>query len=165
MRIDPGLTEETWVEAVEVRPGNRAVVHHATVYIQNAGSSRSDDSYFMLYVPGNPTLTLPPGLAKRIPAGWNLRLSVHYVPNGTEQQDQTSIGLKLAKHARRRVVTRNLARADFELPSFKQTKIVMEHQFDAAGPAPAHALAGQVDAGRGNTSGRQPRGIAQRAGL
>jgi hypothetical protein len=30
--IPSGFTEDRWVEAVEVRPGNRAVVHHGVVY-------------------------------------------------------------------------------------------------------------------------------------
>jgi hypothetical protein len=32
IKIPTGFTKDTWVEAVEVRPGNRAVVHHAVVY-------------------------------------------------------------------------------------------------------------------------------------
>ncbi|HEX6897150.1 MAG TPA: cytochrome c, partial [Bryobacteraceae bacterium] len=32
IKMPTGFTKDTWVEAVEVRPGNRAVVHHAVVY-------------------------------------------------------------------------------------------------------------------------------------
>ena len=29
--VDPGWTEDKWIAAAEVRPGNRAVVHHILV--------------------------------------------------------------------------------------------------------------------------------------
>jgi copper type II ascorbate-dependent monooxygenase-like protein len=32
IKMPTGFTKDTWVEAMEVRPGNRAVVHHAVVY-------------------------------------------------------------------------------------------------------------------------------------
>jgi hypothetical protein len=32
IKIPTGFTKDTWVEAVEVRPGNRAVVHHSVLY-------------------------------------------------------------------------------------------------------------------------------------
>ena len=32
IKMPTGFTKDTWVEAVEVRPSNRAVVHHAVVY-------------------------------------------------------------------------------------------------------------------------------------
>jgi hypothetical protein len=34
--IPTNLTEDQWVQAVEVRPGNRAVVHHVIVYMRGA---------------------------------------------------------------------------------------------------------------------------------
>jgi len=33
-----GFTEDTWVTAAEIRPGNRAVMHHAVLYIRTPGS-------------------------------------------------------------------------------------------------------------------------------
>jgi hypothetical protein len=36
--VPTGFTEDKWVEAVEVRPGNRAVVHHAVVYAREEGA-------------------------------------------------------------------------------------------------------------------------------
>jgi hypothetical protein len=37
-----------------------------------------------------------PGTARRIPAGSKLLFEVHYTPNGTEQTDRSSVGIKLA---------------------------------------------------------------------
>jgi hypothetical protein len=35
IKMPSGFTEDKWVEAVEVRPGNRAVVHHSVVYARD----------------------------------------------------------------------------------------------------------------------------------
>ncbi len=37
--LPTGFTEDTWVTATELRPGNRAVMHHATVFIRPRESS------------------------------------------------------------------------------------------------------------------------------
>ena len=37
--VPTNLTEDKWVQAVEVRPGNRAVVHHVIVYMRGAQPS------------------------------------------------------------------------------------------------------------------------------
>jgi len=36
--IPTGFTEDTWVTAAEVRPGNRALMHHAVLYLRTPGS-------------------------------------------------------------------------------------------------------------------------------
>ncbi len=36
--IPSGFTEDKWVQAVEVRPSNRAVVHHAVVFLREPNS-------------------------------------------------------------------------------------------------------------------------------
>ncbi len=35
--IDPHFTEDKWIQAAEVYPGNRSVVHHSTLYIMEPG--------------------------------------------------------------------------------------------------------------------------------
>ena len=32
--VDPGWTDDKWIQATEARPGNRAVVHHIIVFVQ-----------------------------------------------------------------------------------------------------------------------------------
>src|SRR5262245_53360744 len=34
IEVDPGFREDRWVRAAEIRPGNRAVVHHCTVFLK-----------------------------------------------------------------------------------------------------------------------------------
>ncbi|MEJ7604852.1 MAG: cytochrome c [Bryobacteraceae bacterium] len=38
--VDTGLTEDMWAEAVEIRPGNRIIVHHAHVWIEERPACR-----------------------------------------------------------------------------------------------------------------------------
>ena len=35
-QIDPGFKEDKWVSAVEIQPGNRAVVHHVLMFVRAA---------------------------------------------------------------------------------------------------------------------------------
>jgi hypothetical protein len=111
--IDPGLDHDAWVSAIEVRPRNRSVVHHATVLLKpkdaKPGLFYFDpmlDNYLALYVPGNTVTSFPAGFAKRIPAGWNFVLQVHYVPNGVEQTDRISVGIVFAESPAVQVATR-----------------------------------------------------------
>ena len=44
--IDTNLAEDKWIQAIEVQPGDRRVVHHMLIYLQPAGrkqASRMDD--------------------------------------------------------------------------------------------------------------------------
>jgi hypothetical protein len=51
-----------------------------------------------VYAPGTPPMDFSLyDSAKLIPGGGNLRIEVHYTPNGKETTDQTSVGFKLAK--------------------------------------------------------------------
>ena len=36
--IPSGFTEDTWITAAEIRPGNRALMHHAVLYLRTPGS-------------------------------------------------------------------------------------------------------------------------------
>jgi peroxiredoxin len=123
--VDPGFSEERWVVAAEIRPGNRAVVHHCTVFLKPPGAGEprftpGELGSFCLAAtaPGTPPLRLPPGMAKRVPAGWRLLFVVHYTPVGTEQLDRTSLGLTFvpASAVRREVVTRLLYDPDLRIP-------------------------------------------------
>jgi peroxiredoxin len=97
--IDPGFTEDRYLRAAEVRPGNRAVVHHALVALVPPGESRAKlDTLGALldYAPGMPPMILPEGSALRIPAGSKLLFQMHYTPNGSPQQDRSYLGMVFA---------------------------------------------------------------------
>jgi peroxiredoxin len=93
-----GTTEEKWIEAVEVQPGNRAVVHHVLVFaLQKDGKDITAavggvNGFLAAFVPGLRPLPYPDGMAKRLPAGANLLFQIHYTPNGSKTQDMTRVG-------------------------------------------------------------------------
>ena len=77
-KIDPEFTEDKWVAASEILPGNRAVVHHVLVFARPAGQrdagGEGGAGFLAAYVPGLGSAVYPPGMAKRVPAGSELRL-------------------------------------------------------------------------------------------
>src|SRR5580704_7575707 len=113
----PAFKEEKWIQAFEVRPGNRAVVHHVAAFWRRAGSpwmadakpgvptpkpsgaaeTGSSDGIIAEYVPGIPPLVLPTGYALHLPAGADIMLQVHYTPNGKPTTDRSSLGFIFAK--------------------------------------------------------------------
>jgi len=137
--VPTGFTEDKWVDIAEVRPGNRAVVHHVIAYVREPGSEWLSDAkpgeayvpqkvtqpitsarpaeYFVGYTPGKPEMRLSPGQAKLIRAGSDLIFQIHYTANGKEAEDKTSVGIIFAKQrAAERVMTFPISNRSFELP-------------------------------------------------
>jgi hypothetical protein len=116
--VHPGFQKDTWVQAVEIRPGN-PVVHHINVFLRPPGGKPNtiylnavQDSYLAMTVPGNTVTHWPEGVAKLIPAGWKIVFSVHYQPNGTLQTDRSRLALQFADTVRQQVATRVFLRQD-----------------------------------------------------
>ena len=139
--VDPGFTEDRWIKAAEVRPGNRRVVHHCNVFLKAPKSQGRVDaegeleSYCLaVTTPGSPPLELPAGMAKRIPAGWRFVFVVHYSPIGTTQVDRTSIGLLFADRAsvKKEVATNLLFDPDLRIPAGEADyRVERTRRFDA----------------------------------
>lgn len=94
--------EDVWIQAAEIRPGNRAVVHHIMVFHRkpNGGMLNPEellDGFLVSSAPSDVPLDLPPGVARRIPAGSELVWQVHYTPTGKEEYDRSELGLVLYK--------------------------------------------------------------------
>ena len=96
-----GLAEDKYVKAVEIRPGNRKIVHHILTYFKGPGGKVDDprDVYLGLesgllegYVPGHLPTILPDGMARKIPAGSKLYWVIHYQPTGKPEEDRSQIG-------------------------------------------------------------------------
>jgi mono/diheme cytochrome c family protein len=119
--VDPGFTEDKWVQAAEARPGARSVVHHIIVFIEPPGEKRgaiSFDGFLVATAPGARPMVLPPGYAKRIPAGSKLKFQMHYTPNGKETPDRSSVGLVYADPGSVKTVVRTEAAMNilFQIP-------------------------------------------------
>lgn len=136
------FTKDTWVQAAEVRPTERAVVHHIIAYVREPGSSyfkdqkagdffeappaKGDDKadtsalpsdFLVGYAPGQPAEILQPGQGKLIKAGSDIVFEVHYTPNGKPVMDRTKLGLVLAKEIpKNRVQTLSAVNGTFKIP-------------------------------------------------
>ena len=117
IRIPTGFTEGKWVSAIEVRPGNRTVVHHVALCYRDPRSKWMSDvpigvpvahgndpneagrsnGIIAEYVPGLDSHPYPDGSAIFLPAGADLMLQMHYTPSGKPAKDQTRIGVVFAK--------------------------------------------------------------------
>jgi hypothetical protein len=95
------LTEDVWLRAAVVKPGNATVVHHVLVFAgdlsQLAELQGGLGGYFSAYVPGMEAATYPEGTGKLLKAGAILYFQMHYTPNGTATTDRTQLGLYFAK--------------------------------------------------------------------
>jgi hypothetical protein len=125
--VPTGFREDRWMSAAEVRPGNRAVMHHANVYIREPGSTwlreypvgkvfipveknervgtggsssagaTAREQVIAGYIPGRPAKQVAPGYGLLVPAGSDLVFQLHYTTNGKTTTDRTRIGFVLAK--------------------------------------------------------------------
>ncbi len=121
-RVPSGFTEDKWVEAAEIRPDKRSVVHHVIVFVQEPGDQnpvvRGDGSTLLVgFAPGEPPMRLEPGLAKLVRAGSNLVFQMHYTPDGKAATDRTYVGLRFAKEMpKHRAVTARALTFNFRIP-------------------------------------------------
>jgi thiol-disulfide isomerase/thioredoxin len=88
---------ETWVQRVEIRPGNRAAVHHCNLAALSPTADYDKARFMTGYVPGGGPMVMQGGVGIKIPAGSVLILQIHYVATGQAASDQTSVGLVFAR--------------------------------------------------------------------
>ncbi|MBU3727858.1 MAG: redoxin domain-containing protein [Phycisphaerales bacterium] len=123
--VPTGLAEDRWVTAVQILPTDPSVVHHVLVFALDERTAQdpvmrrklsADESrgYWAAYVPNNSALTLPPGMARRLPARSSLLFQIHYTPNGKATSDQMRLGVIFADAPPKRLV-RTAAVADRRL--------------------------------------------------
>jgi hypothetical protein len=127
--IPTHFTEDKWVRMSEIRPSNRAVVHHAVAYVRPPdskwlrGNDPRDETFtiadiLLVYAPGSLPDQWPEGYAKLIPAGSDIVLQMHYTTNGKPTEDQTSIGLVFSSvKPEKRVITVQLTNDTFSIPA------------------------------------------------
>ena len=125
--VDSKLDSDRWIQAVEIRPTAREVVHHVLVFTappktgvelfppKPRGSEAS--GFFAAYVPGNCAQIFPPGFGKKLAKGSRLVFQIHYTPNGTATKDQLQIAFKYAAaKPDKELKVFGLANPKFEIP-------------------------------------------------
>jgi mono/diheme cytochrome c family protein len=122
------FTEDKWISALEIRPGNRTVVHHVIAYAQDASSKDTDAGgegelrrgrvHLGGITPNKTGFTFEPGSAKLIKKGSNIVFQMHYTTNGQSAKDRTKIGFVFAKEpAKREILTGNAINGRFVIPA------------------------------------------------
>ncbi len=105
------------MERAEARAGAPEVVHHMLVFIIPKGERFRPDNPGAVLVgmaPGEMPVMLPPGRAKKLPAGATLLFQMHYTPNGKAQDDLSKVGLIFAKRLpKQRILTKPIYDAWF----------------------------------------------------
>jgi len=125
---------DTWVQAIEVRPGNRLVVHHAVAFAElpnenGAGGGQS----VHLYSPGLEAMVWREGYGKFFPKGTRISFQMHYQAIGTETTDQSRIGFKFATApVHTQVNTTIVANTSLIIPPMTQKyEVISAFQFPA----------------------------------
>jgi hypothetical protein len=121
--IPTNFTEDKWIQAMEIRPGNRSVVHHVIAFTTDAGSRGirgEGEARGQLggITPNKTGVTFAPGNARLIKKGSNIVFQMHYTTNGQVSKDRTRIGLVFAKEpAKKMLVTGNAINTRFAIPA------------------------------------------------
>ncbi|MBL8840835.1 MAG: tetratricopeptide repeat protein [Planctomycetes bacterium] len=109
--------EARYVCAVELRPGNPKVVHHAVLFVDrnrhcrvtdaadpgvgfggmDLGEAQSPDGHFVGWTPGRLPLERNEARAWELPAGADLLLQLHLLPSGKPEPVAPQIGLYFSK--------------------------------------------------------------------
>jgi peroxiredoxin/mono/diheme cytochrome c family protein len=113
--LPTGLTEDQWVRAVELRPGNGRIVHHTVYMVDSSGRAQQLDDADPLpgysrmgpgfapsgglggWAAGQPPFMLPAAAGFFLPRNAAIVMQVHYHPTGKPERDRSSIGLYFAR--------------------------------------------------------------------
>ena len=104
-----------WLRAIEIRPGDKRLVHHANVLVDREESGRrlenepgagfggmelvieteafDPDSHFLFWKPGSPPYAEPDGMALRLDKNTDLVLNTHFQASGKPELVQPTLGL------------------------------------------------------------------------
>jgi len=109
------VDQTRWLKAIEIRPGDKRVVHHANILVDRNQSARAQeaepgtgfagmelkieseafdpDSHFLFWKPGTVIRPEPAGMALRLDKDTDLVLNVHLQPSGKPENIRPSLGL------------------------------------------------------------------------
>ena len=120
--LPAGLTQDEFMTALEVIPGNLRVVHHALIfydtsslpgkldaadpkpgYLGFGGTGSNSSQLIGLWVPGSEPYFFPQGFGIKLLKGGNIILQIHYPGNVSNIMDSTRVILKTTASALRPV--------------------------------------------------------------
>lgn len=118
--LPTGLTTNKKIKAIELRPGNTRIVHHALFFADQSGKAAQYDAktpdygfsvddnadfdvlevinrdQFPGYVPGQKPRNFPDGLAQDLPAKSDLVIQMHYAPWSVDEKDSSTVNIFFA---------------------------------------------------------------------
>ena len=102
LRVPTHLTEDKWIQAIEIRPSANAQVHHVLAYTQPAGQPINQGGALGPtniggVTPNKPGITFELGVARLLRGNSDLIMQMHYTTNGKPAKDRTRIGVIYAK--------------------------------------------------------------------
>jgi hypothetical protein len=133
--------EDKVIKAIELRPGNKKIVHHALIFQDTAGTAKSFDEktaeygfsantsgfdvntvllydQYPGYVPGQKALRYPEGLGQRLKKGADIVIQMHYAPTSTVEYDSSSLNVFFAdKNEKIQRQIRSRIMLPFDLPN------------------------------------------------
>lgn len=110
-RVGANFPEDRYIQAIEMRPGNKAIVHHMGAILGKSTFEPLNANQALLklygltgdkikkigdYIPGDPfnARTYPTGYALKLPANHDLFFEMHYTPTGKEEKpDLSKLGI------------------------------------------------------------------------
>jgi Flp pilus assembly protein TadD len=116
-----GISETKYIRAIELRPGNKRIVHHANLIVDRSRLLRKrdgedgqpgfpgmeietevtgefdPDSHFLIWKPGTPPLEAPVDMGWKLDSGCDLILNLHLQPSGKPEIVDAQVGLYFAK--------------------------------------------------------------------
>lgn len=132
--ILPGPTVDRWVTRIQIRPSARDIVHHIVAYVRERDATWLRDAprgvmhvppprdrvtqadILAVYTPGARAVELPPGMAKKLPAGAEIVLQFHYTAARRPLADRTSVAFHFARQPpAKRVLTLQMGVDDLEI--------------------------------------------------
>jgi hypothetical protein len=117
MRVANPFTEDTWLRAIAIKPGDRTVLHHVTSNhspTRGAPAPKIPGGSVGSYTPGAEPQVIATGAGAPVPAGGTLSFSMHYTTTGKAATDQTQIGYYTLK-APPEFIKRSAVIGDFAL--------------------------------------------------
>ena len=150
-------TEDVWLRAVEIVPGNTHVLHHiiATTVMPGEDQTNVKKSAGWFMLPGMGPDLLPAGTGRLLKAGCSIVFQLHYTASGKAETDRSRLGLYVSKKPPEQELQSGvLINSEFKIPpgdSGVGGGLVKSLSFADPGctallDEPAHASSRKVDA-------------------
>lgn len=113
--VEAPNTEDVWLRATEIVPGNPRVLHHIIATTIMPGEDRNRKGQALTgYAPGMGPDLLPTGTGRLLKTGCTIVFQLHYTASGKAETDRSRLGLYVSKVAPEREL---------------RSSVLMEHEF------------------------------------